>query len=358
MNRLARRISRAIDTGGPLSIAAFMAMALHDREDGFYASREAIGARGAFVTAPEISQMFGELLGLWCVQAWRDQGAPRRAYLVELGPGRATLIQDALRAARLAPDFLGSIEVVLVEAGAAQQALQRERMRDAPVAIRWIEQWSAIASDRPIFVLANEFLDALPVLQFVMTERGWCERVITANGTRKLAFALAPDPTMLEIPNGRGAAEPGAVYEVSPASLALIDEVSGGIGRRGGAALFIDYGYCEGGFGETLQAVRQHKPADLLDAPGEADLSAHVDFAALARAAKSAGTEAHGPLSQGDFLRALGIEERAAELAARNPEHGTAIASAIDRLTGEAAMGKLFKAIAIVPRGAPAPPGF
>lgn len=358
MNRLAQRMARAIEMDGPLSIAAFMTMALHDREDGFYASRESIGARGAFVTAPEISQIFGELIGLWCVQAWRDRGSPNPTRLVELGPGRGTLMKDALRAARVAPDFLDGLEIVLVEASPALEAVQRQQLRDTPAAICWVPQWDRIACDRPLFLLANEFLDALPIRQFVMTERGWCERMVIANAVGDLTFALAPIPTPLDVPAERGAAEPGSVYEISPASLGLVEEVSRTIAAYGGAALFIDYGHEGSGFGDTLQAVSRHKQADILDAPGESDLSAHIDFAALARIASKTGARANGPIGQGEFLRALGIEARATRLAEHNPARAVDIALGIDRLTSPREMGALFKAFAISPMGAPQPPGF
>jgi NADH dehydrogenase [ubiquinone] 1 alpha subcomplex assembly factor 7 len=358
MNRLARRMARAIEMDGPLSIATFMTMASHDREDGFYASRESIGAHGAFITAPEISQIFGELLGLWCVQSWRDQGSPTPARLVELGPGRGMLMKDALRAARIAPDFLAGLEVVLMEASPALEAVQREQLRDAPAATRWVSQWDQIAGDRPLFLLANEFLDALPVRQFVMTEHGWCERMVIVNAANDLAFALAPIPSPLDVPAERGPAEPGAVYEISPASQGLVEEASHAIAAYGGAALFIDYGHEGSGFGDTLQAVSRHKQDGILDAPGESDLSAHVDFSALASVASNACARAYGPIGQGAFLRGLGIDTRGTNLAERNPGCADGIAAAIDRLTGKREMGALFKAFAILPGGAPPPPGF
>jgi SAM-dependent MidA family methyltransferase len=358
MNRLARRMARAIEMDGPLSIAGFTTMALHDREDGFYASRESIGARGAFITAPEISQIFGELIGLWCVQAWRDQGSPNPTRLVELGPGRGTLMKDALRAAHIAPDFLAGLDIVLVEASPALEAEQRELLRDAPAAMHWVSQWDQIACDRPLFLLANEFLDALPIRQLVMTERGWCERMVILNAVGDLAFALAPTPTPLDVPAERGAAEPGAVYEISTASEGLVEDISRAITAYGGAALFIDYGHEGSGFGDTLQAVSRHELADILVAPGESDLSAHVDFAALARITGKTGAHPYGPMGQGDFLRALGIDARGARVAERNPECADDIAGAIDRLTSPRHMGTLFKAFAISPNGALPLPGF
>lgn len=356
MNDLARKLARMIETEGPLSIAAFMTLALHDPEHRFYPSREAIGAYGAFITASEISQMFGELVGLWCAQVWQDQGSSKAARLVEFGPGRGTLMHDALRALRRVPDFPS--DIVLVESSAALETLQRERLHEATVPIRWVRQWSDVASDRPLFVVANEFFDALPVRQFVMTPRGWCERMVSTDGAGRLVFALSPLPAAFAPPVGRGPATQGAVYEISSAAQALIESVSQAIAAEGGGALVIDYGYNGGGFGDTLQAVDRHQPVDILADPGEADVSVHVDFAALALSAKKGGARIHGPIGQQEFLGALGIAARAEKLAARNPDHAQEIAAALHRLTDPGEMGALFKVLAITPRDSPPPPGF
>ncbi|MGH6888410.1 MAG: class I SAM-dependent methyltransferase [Rhizomicrobium sp.] len=358
MNALAQRLARAIRFEGPLSLSVVMTLALHDPECGFYARGEAIGAEGAFVTAPEISQIFGELLGLWIFQTWRDQGRPTKSTMVELGPGRGTLLCDALRTWRREPEFLDAIELVLVEASAALESAQRARLEGSPVPVRWVRQWSDVAADGPLFLLANEFLDALPVRQFVMTTRGWCERMVTADAADKLAFALAPYPTTVLIPPGRTAADPGAVYEISPAALSLIEDVAHAITARGGAALFVDYGHSGEGFGETLQALNHHRAVDVLERLGEADLSAHVDFGAAAQCARAAGARTYGPLAQGSFLGALGIEARAARLESANPERAAEIRDGVRRLVKPSEMGTLFKALALVPQNAPGPPGF
>jgi len=350
VNALGNRIVKLIETQGPLSVAQFMTIALLDPEAGYYATRDPFGARGDFVTAPEVSQMFGELVGLWCVQAWLDQEKPKGAQLVELGPGRGTLMADALRAAKLARDFVKNVDVVLVEASATLRGLQRERLKDFTVI--WKDRFEA--DERPTFLIANEFFDALPIRQFVHTERGWCERMIVVDNG-KLAFALSPVPSNVVI---EGDAPYGGVYETSPASLALAEDIGRTIARRSGAALIIDYGYERPGFGETLQAVGRHQFKDLLEKPGAVDLSAHVDFTALAAAARAGGAQTYGPVGQGRFLEALGIRARAEKLARANRREVSAITAAVDRLVGREQMGTLFKALAIMPPNAPPPPGF
>lgn len=357
MNALARRIARMIEQDGPISVGTFMMLTLHDRDMGFYATRESIGAGGAFTTAPEISQVFGELIGLWCVACWRDQGSPAQPLLVDLGPGRGTLMADMLRALRSAPDLVNGLEVVLVEASARLESVQRERLADAAVPIRWVKRWDDMATERPLFAIANEFFDALPVRQFVMTERGWCERMVRSEKD-SLAFALSPEPVPLPRNPAREDAALGAVYEISIAAASLAEDIARRVAANGGAALIIDYGHEGQGYGDTLQAVRNHAYDDVLAASGEADLSAHVDFSALAQAVRRGGACAHGPITQAAFLRGLGIETRGRQLARANPLYVAEIEAAIARLVGTEAMGSLFKVMSIMPPQAPAPPGF
>jgi SAM-dependent MidA family methyltransferase len=356
MNKLAERIAGLIAAEGPLSIAQFMTLCLHDPAGGTYA-RDPIGRD--FITAPEISQTFGELCGLWVVQAWHDQGRPDRPHLVELGPGRGTLMADALRAvAAAAPEFLPQAEIVLVETSPALEAMQRDKMKTSAADISWQARFDDSLADRALYLLANEFFDCLPVRQFVKTARGWCERMVTIKDGA-LAFALAPLPANPSlIPPDRAEAPDGGVYEVAPAALALAEEIARIIADKGGAALIVDYGYCEVGFGETLQAVAGHKFAEQLAEPGESDLSAHVDFAALARAARAGGAAAYGPVTQCNFLADLGIGPRAERLMIANPKEARAIAAAVDRLVNPKEMGALFKALSIAPKTAPKPPGF
>jgi SAM-dependent MidA family methyltransferase len=251
------------------------------------------------------------------------------------------------------PDFLDSIEVVLVETSPVLAAMQKERLRSCGLAVRWAQSMADIEHDRPHFTIANEFLDALPIRQFVMTEKGWSERMVGVDESGRLAFVLSPAAWNFAVPPERGHATTGAVYEFSAAANALVEDIAGGIARTGGAALFIDYGYAGAGFGETLQAVGDNRYQDILAAPGEVDLSAHVDFGAVAHAARAGGARPYGPLAQGEFLEALGIRVREASLASDG-----GASPAIDRLTKPDGMGTLFKALAVLPPSAPSPPGF
>ncbi len=359
MTPLGQRIAALIAAQGPISIAQYMALALHDAEGGYYATRDPFGAAGDFITAPEVSQMFGEMLGLWCVQTWADQGRPQNCRLVELGPGRGTLMADVLRVLKVAPEFLDGLEVVLVEASPALQKIQLEKLKSSGANIVWRNHFDESLGDRPLFLLANEFFDALPVRQYVKTPRGWCERMVVAKG-EELEFALAPIVTPPSaIAPGRTPAPDGGVYETAPAATAVAQEIGRILAAKGGAALILDYGYGEdAGFGETLQAVGGHQFTDVLAEPGESDLSAHVDFIALTEAARHGGAAVYGPRGQGDFLADLGLTARAEQLMKSNPAAAPSLFAAVERLIDPAQMGTLFKALAVLPPGAPKPPGF
>jgi SAM-dependent MidA family methyltransferase len=356
---LAGRIAALIEAQGPMSVAQFMSIALMDPQGGYYATRDPFGAGGDFITAPEVSQMFGEMIGLWLVQVWMDQGCPKKPRLVELGPGRGTLMADILRTARVAPGFVEELDVVLVEASPVLRTLQEQKIAPTGVAARWQAQFGDGLDDRPLFLVANEFFDALPVRQYVKTARGWCERMVTAEGGA-LTFALAPTRVpAAAIPPGLEKAPEGGVFETSPAALALAEDIAGIIARRGGAALLVDYGYwARTGFGETLQAVGGHRFADVLAEPGADDLSAHVDFAALAAAGRKGGAAIAGPITQGAFLAALGLTERADRLARANPAAAQELVAAVQRLIGADQMGSLFKALAFLPPSFDSAPGF
>jgi NADH dehydrogenase [ubiquinone] 1 alpha subcomplex assembly factor 7 len=265
---------------------------------------------------------------------------------------------DVLRVATLDPNFLNSIELVLIETSGRLREAQSEKLKSAPLGARWLERFDESLADRPLFLLANEFFDALPIRQFVFTRRGWCERMVSVDDANAPSFALSPAPLPLNIAAERGMPELGAVYETCASGEALTEQIAHIIAQKGGAALIVDYGYeRSAGFGDTLQAVAGHEYANVLDNPGESDLSAHVDFAALARTAEGAGAKAYGPAPQGEFLTALGIVHRA-ETLSRNHLADSQIGAQLERLIAPEQMGVLFKAMAIVPHSAPPPAGF
>jgi SAM-dependent MidA family methyltransferase len=351
---LAAILARRIAQTGPISLADYMAECLLHPEHGYYSRGGGIGRQGDFVTAPEISQMFGELLGLALAQAWLDQGRPGRATLAELGPGRGTLMADLLRAARAVPGFRAALTPVLVEASPAWRAVQAERL--AAEGAAWVERADALP-EAPLYLVANEFFDALPIRQFRRAGAGWAETVIGLAGGR-LAFGRAPPAAVAALAPRLAATPPGTVVEICPAAPAVMAAVAGRIARHDGAAIVIDYGGWEG-TGDTFQAVRDHEFADPLAEPGLADLTAHVDFAPLAAAAAAAGAAAGPLLAQGVLLNRLGLRARAAALAARCDAAGrAALGAAVIRLTDPAGMGTLFKALPVTPRGAPALAGF
>jgi NADH dehydrogenase [ubiquinone] 1 alpha subcomplex assembly factor 7 len=355
LTALRAEIEQLIALDGPITVERYMALCLGHPIHGYYRTRDPLGAQGDFTTAPEISQMFGELIGLWAAEVWRAMGEPSPVRVVELGPGRGTLMADALRAARVLPAFRTAAAVHLVETSPALRARQEAALAGSGVPVAWHCDVVEVPGG-PAIVIANEFFDALPIRQFVGTDRGWCERLVGLNEGR-LAFGVASEPAR-DVPV---AARPGATLEWPTAGLVLIGTLAARLAAHGGAALVIDYGHTTSAFGDTLQAVRAHAYADPLADPGEADLTAHVDFALLARAARNAGAAVHGPVPQGDFLRALGIEPRAAALSARaTPAQAQAVETAVPRLTGteNGHMGELFKVLALADPKLESLPGF
>lgn len=346
---LGRLIARRIALTGPISVADFMAEALGHPRLGYYRRAQPLGAAGDFTTAPEISQMFGELIGAWLAERWLAMGQPNVA-LVELGPGRGTLVADALRATRGVPGFHAALNLHLVETNTVLRAEQQRAL--AEFSPTWHERFDEVPAG-PMLLVANEFFDALPVRQFEKTAHGWRERMVgLAPDGEMLMFALAPGATPFArfLPE---AAE-GAQAEISEAGRALATAIGARVTRDGGWALIVDYGY-ESGSAATLQAVRSHEGASVLAEPGETDLSAHVDFAALAAAA---GAATFGPVSQADFLRRLGLLQRAETLKARASEpQRRAIDVTLARLIGPDQMGTLFRVMA-VGDGRSTPAGF
>src|SRR3984893_4445749 len=359
MNPLENLIRETIAENGPMSLETYMTLALAHPVHGYYTSKMPLGESGDFITAPEISQMFGELIGLWCVAVWRAMNEPRTLLLVELGPGRGSLMADALRAARIVPDFLGAIDLNLVETSEVFQRRQRGALKDSRVAARWHKTAGELPSG-PAIIVANEFFDCLPVRHFVRHADGWHERLVGLDGEGRLCFGLALDAE----PGLASPGEPGQVIEAGHAGARLMTRLAARLSAQGGALLVIDYGYDAPGCGETLQAVKRHRFANPLRDPGEADLTAHVDFCGLSRAARAAGTRAHGPVPQGEWLARLRIHERAAKLRQHVDEHQcAAIDSALLRLaggghgSGTTHMARLFKALAATQPGL-CPPGF
>jgi NADH dehydrogenase [ubiquinone] 1 alpha subcomplex assembly factor 7 len=327
-----------------------MRMALLDEEHGYYMRRDPLGAAGDFITAPEMSQIFGELVGLFLVQAWEDRGRPRRFHLVELGPGRGTLMADILRAARIRPGFGEAAQIVLVEASPALRAAQRQTLNG--MAVQWVRGLDDFGGG-PCFVIANEFFDALPVQQFVRSDHGWHERIVAAHGD-DLVFALSETGTSSRF----GDAAVGSILETGPDAIAVTRTISERVVRSDGVALIIDYGYAGPSLGDTFQAVKRHAYCDPLAEPGNADLTFHVDFAALAAAGQTQGARVSGPTTQAEFLRALGIHLRAGTLKRGAPEQTSDIDAAVERLTSPKQMGTLFKVLALSAPGSPQLAGF
>jgi NADH dehydrogenase [ubiquinone] 1 alpha subcomplex assembly factor 7 len=351
LSDLSAVLATEIRARGPLPVARFMELALAH----YYRHGDPLGAAGDFVTAPEVSQMFGEILGLWLAQAWAECGRPAPARLVELGPGRGTLMADLLRATARIDGFRDALSIHLVEPSPRLREAQAERL--AEVEVSWHDRLEEVP-EGPLFLVANEFFDALPVHQLVQSGQGWVERQIGLGADRGFVFSLddRPSPLAASLPE----AAPGDIAELSPARDQVVRRIAERIGAAGAIALLIDYGgWASGPTGDTLQAVRGHARADPLAAPGEADLSAQVDFRALAEVARAAGAAVFGPVPQGTFLRAFGIEARAMQLLERaRPEQRRDLRAGLFRLIDPAAMGELFKILVLARPDGPLPPGF
>lgn len=356
---LKARLAREIALTGPMTVADYVVRCLHDPQDGYYATRPRLGAGGDFITAPLVSQMFGELIGLWAVELWQRLGAPERFRLVEVGPGDGTLMADALRAARVAPDFLQACDLVLIEPSAPLRAEQTRMLGDSDTAPRWVSGLDRIDTDAPVILIANEVLDCLPARQFVRTQDGWAERRVGVTDDGDLVFGLTAASTGFRKPDFP--VQPGQVIEISEQQGAFGRDLGALISAATGAALLIDYGRDRPGAGDTLQALQRHAKVDPLAAPGEADLTQWADFPTVLEAAVHAGADVTGCLGQGEFLHLLGVEARADRLkdsavAAGRPEVAAVIDRQLHRLTARDQMGELFKVAAIFsPRGLVAP---
>jgi NADH dehydrogenase [ubiquinone] 1 alpha subcomplex assembly factor 7 len=361
MNPLGEQLARRIRIGGPLSVAEYMAEALGHPQHGYYTQRDPFGSAGDFITAPEISQMFGELLGAWCAAVWQSMNRPRPVRLVELGPGRGTLMADALRATRKVEGFHDAIDLHMVETSPVLRARQRETLK--PAVPRIAPTWHDLFDDvppGPLLLLTNELFDALPIHQFEYRGGRWHERVVALDSDQnRFVFALRPPGAVFALAKPPPVPHDGAVIEICPAGVSLAAAIGRHVASDGGAAIIIDYGHDGSSVGDSLQAVRRHRKHDILAEPGTADLAAHVDFGALGRAARDVGAAVYGPIAQNTLLERLGIHHRAAALA-RNatPEQATNLRAATERLLHLEQMGTLFKAIAIAAPNLAVPPGF
>jgi NADH dehydrogenase [ubiquinone] 1 alpha subcomplex assembly factor 7 len=346
---LQSEIRKLIKSSGPMPVWRYMELCLTHPVHGYYVSRDPLGREGDFTTAPEVSQMFGELLGLWAASVWRAIGSPPMLRLIELGPGRGTMMADALRALRVLPPLYQSLGIHLVEIN----PVLREKQQATLSGVRNVSWHESIddVPDGPCVIFANEYFDVLPIHQVVKRETGWHERVIKIDDGGKLFFAAADEPMPrfeVLLPPLVRAAPIGAVFEWRPD--AEIMKIARRVRDQDGAALIIDYGHLRSDAGDTFQAIARHSFADPLKNAGQTDVTAHVDFQALVRAAEDLGARAHGPVTQGDFLKRLGIETRAITLMGKaSPEVSADVSDALKRLTdsGRGGMGSMFKVLAI-----------
>ncbi|MGH6763434.1 MAG: class I SAM-dependent methyltransferase [Phyllobacterium sp.] len=348
MSTLKDRIIRLIETNGPISVADYMGLCLGDSESGYYMTREPFGRSGDFITAPEVSQMFGELIGVWCLSAWEALGKPSRFVFAEIGPGRGTLMKDLLRAAsRLMPDFSAGADIWMIETSPRLTGMQKATLADAPVPITWADSFDALPSG-PLILVANELFDALPTHQYVKAWNRFAERMVGLDDRGQLCFAAGAgsvDPDLL--PRGYDHAPEGAIFEAAPARSALMDSISHRLSAHRGAALLIDYGHLKSDFGDTLQALGHHKPQDVFEAPGEADLTSHVDFDVLEQISRASACLT-ATMTQGEFLLAMGLLERAGQLGRGKSEADQEqLHIDVERLAGPDQMGTLFKVLCV-----------
>jgi SAM-dependent MidA family methyltransferase len=354
-----RRLKTLIASEGPISVGRYMELCLGH----YYANREVFGQRGDFTTAPEISQVFGELIGLWAASVWQAMGKPSAIPLVELGPGRGTMMVDMLRAARALPAFRSALTVHLVENSMALRSRQGAALHALIPSPLWHDGIDALLEahqGQPLIVIANEFLDALPITQYQRRDGAWHERLVGLDDAGEFQFGLLPVPATP--PYAPANAPEGTVIERADAAESTVSRIAAHIAAHGGAALFIDYGAAQSGFGDTLQAVKGHRFVDVFETPGEADLTVQVDFARMAAAARAAGAAVQPLATQADFFAALGIAQRMERLCAiATPEQAVTLRAGVARLTdtsSEIAMGTLFKALCIRDPRLPPLPGF
>jgi len=355
MTPLGERIAALIAATGPISVSEYFALCLSDPAHGYYMTRDPFGRDGDFTTAPEISQMFGELVGVWLASVWRALGRPERPMIAEIGPGRGTLAKDIVRTLdKLDPALAQLSRFKLIETSEKLRQVQATTLQGMGQ-FDWHASIDEL-SHGPLLIVGNEFFDAIPIRQYVKADGAWRERMVGLDQAGRLAFvAGAGSLDMALLPAEADAAMDGAIFEVAPARAALMQAIAERLAETGGAGLFIDYGALAWGLGDTLQAMRKHRPEDALESPGQADLTSHVDFSALAATARASGLDVYGT-TQGAFLLELGLLERAGSLgAAAGEAERESIRAAVERLAGPDQMGDLFKVLAIVPKGVPVP---
>lgn len=348
-NSLIDRIKRQISLEGPISIGEYMSICLGDPQAGYYTTGKPFGRDGDFITAPEISQMFGEMIGVWSVLMWRNMGKPPKFNLVEMGPGRGTLMVDLLRAAKIEPEFRRAVQLNLVEISQPLRDQQDEALSDFDGTTSWLDDLQKVSSLPTIFI-GNEFLDALPFRQYVKTKNHWLERVV---GAEKGELCYSVGHGFFDkngLPSLHDNQPDGTIFEISSAREAVVQFIAEHMAKYSGAALLIDYGYLERGFGDTFQAVAKHEYGDPLKSPGNADLTSHVDFSVFAKFFESGAN--YQLTTQADFLLSLGLLERAGSLGHGKPaEEQRQIEQAAERLAGSGEMGKLFKVLIAGSRG-------
>lgn len=354
MSALKQFLIKRIEATGPITLAAYMAECLMHPVYGYYQKERVFGTDGDFTTAPEVSQMFGEMMGLWLADRWIKMGRPEAVHLVELGPGRGTLMADLLRATSPVEDFMDAVSVHFVETSTQLKALQADKVPNA----MWHNTLADIPAG-PMMLVANEFFDALPIHQYEKRDGKWFERMVGVDGST-LGFMLGPTgPQFALVSEELKNAPDGSILEVCPAALAVAGEIAERLNRDGGAALLIDYGYRKSAHGDSFQAMQRHEFVDAFEEPGAADLTAHVNFETLKTAASQKGAKVFGPTTQGLFLMAIGLGARAQVLAGAGDEaHQQRVLLDLKRLTAPDEMGSLFKVLALQPHGLDAPPGF
>jgi NADH dehydrogenase [ubiquinone] 1 alpha subcomplex assembly factor 7 len=357
---LGARLKQRIVRDGPISVHDYMESCLADRSEGYYPTRQPIGRDGDFITAPEISQIFGELIGAWAGAVWQEMGAPSRVTVAELGPGRGSLMQDALRVFRTVPKLAGSLDLALIETSPVLREVQGETLRDSPAPLNWLERIEDVPQG-PLILIANEFIDALPIRQMLRVNGTWHERAVTIGADGGFAFCTGEPMPSDAVPASMHSMDPneGAIAELRPAAATLLASLAARAKHAPLAALIADYGHDAGGIGDTLQAVARHQFADPLAAPGQADLTAHVDFATLRQTARDLGLSTFGPMPQGEFLLKLGLEARLERLIRNATEdQKAALLSGAARLVDSRQMGALFKVLVLQSSGLAPPPPF